>query len=119
MDKKTYDILELTRHACGMINLADLKKFDENSSQEERRIYLGNAEMVFVNPAFQNEIKKIMEEQKDFVAMSARTMDEVSVARGVMNALCLLEERFTQLHNEFKSKSQVVKKFNRFNMLPE
>ena len=120
MPKVKHDILEITRHAVGGINLDDLKKFDEKISTSERLDYLRKSELVFSNFSFQNEIKNMMQEQKDFIAMTAITMDEVSFGRGMMNALCLMQERFESLHNEYKSRTKEPNKnFDKFNVLPE
>lgn len=91
------------RHALGSISLEEIKVLDEKMSKTERADYLRNAELVFKNPVFQNEIARIIREQEKFTAAMAETWEAVLVGRGTIHAAVLLEDRFAHLHLEYKA----------------
>jgi uncharacterized protein (UPF0305 family) len=119
--KKTFNekITENTRHVLGSINLSDV--VDINSfTPADKLNYLKEAEGVYQNEVFQNELKVMVQTQLEFIGLNAKNYDEVIMGRGTMNGIDLMLERFSALHNEY---IQAIKpedtNFDRFNPLPE
>jgi hypothetical protein len=118
MPKVKKDIYDLTRRAIGMISLDDLQETENELDGVKRLDYLKEAELVFLNRVFQNELKLMMREQMKFISCEAQTLEQVSVERGVVNCLCLLEERFQNMSNEYRKRTAPKdKNFDPFEVL--
>lgn len=119
--KKTFNdkAAENTRHVLGSINLSDL--VDVNLlTPTDKLNYLKEAEGMFQNTTFQNELKTMIQAQLEFIALNAANYEEVIMGRGTMNGLSLMLERFSTLHNEYKQATKLEDKdFDPFNPLPE
>jgi hypothetical protein len=119
--KKTFNekITENTRHVLGSINLSDV--VDINSfTPADKLNYLKEAEGVYQNEVFQNELKMMVQAQLEFIGLNAANYEEVIMGRGTMNGIDLMLERFSILHNEYRQAIKPEdKNFNEFNPLPE
>lgn len=111
-------LLELNRHQIGSINLSDVVT-PETLLPEQRTQYLREAESLWKNIVFQNELKLIMRRQLEFVGMQAADFDQVMVARGTINGSSLLLEKIEQLHIQFMEKTkrpELVDERNKFDI---
>jgi len=115
--KKTTEkkITELMRHQIGSINLSDLIDIS-TLTLSERKKYLQDAETLWNNPVFKNEIKFIIQKQIEFIGMEARDILEVSVGRGTVNGATLLSERIQALHIEYIEDTKPKEKFDEFGL---
>jgi hypothetical protein len=116
---KKKNIIETTRHCLGSINLSDMVVVD-SLTPTDRLNYLKDAEGVFQNQVFQNELKMMVQAQLEFIGLNAANYEEVIMGRGTMNGIDLMLERFSALHNEYRQAIKPEdKNFNEFNPLPE
>lgn len=111
--KKT--IVDFNRNQIGSISLKDIDSLD-NLTISERKGYLQQAESIFNNPVFQNEIKIIVQKQLEFMGMKARNMEEVWVSRGTINGVDLFRERIETLHSEYIQAIKPPEKFDEFDV---
>lgn len=119
--KKTFNekATETTRHSLCSINLSNMVDV-ESFTYTEQLTYLKEAEGVFQNQVFQNELKMMVQAQLEFIGLNAASYDEVIMGRGTMNGFTLMLERFSILHNKYKEAIRPEDKdFNEFNPLPE
>jgi hypothetical protein len=113
--KKTFaqKSVELNRHQLGSINLND-RLVIHTLKGTARTNYIRSAELVFVNEAFKNEIKALIQAQLEFIANQASDFDQVLFGRGTINGLFILEEVFEKYHNEFIELTKQPEDFDRF-----
>lgn len=98
-------IVDLNRHQLGSIDLTDILDGDALLG-EERKEYLRNAELLWVNPVFQHETKKIIRKQLEFIGIQAPDLEAILVGRGTINGVDLLRERVEKLHVLHKEKPE-------------
>lgn len=119
--KKTLikELVEINRNFIGGISLKDLV-YEDKLTPSEKLKYLQDAELVYNNIVFQNELKRIIQTQLEFMGMEAIGMEQIYVSRGTMNGMDLLTERFLTLHNEYKEATKPEDtNFDEFNPLAE
>ena len=118
--KKTLikNLVKINRNFIGSIDLGDIINVDK-MTPTDRINYLKEAETLYNNPVFQNEIKKMVQTQLEFIAMQTTDQDQVYVGRGTISGLDLLMETINHYHNEYKQAIRPEENFNKFNPLPE
>ena len=116
---KNEKLTENTRHVLGSINLSDMVDIGSLTPADKLN-YLKEAEGVYQNEVFQNELKIMVQAQLEFIGLNAANYDEVIMGRGTMNGFSLMQERFSILHNEYRQAIKPEDKdFDPFNPLPE
>ncbi len=111
-------IVKINRHQIGSIDLADIIDVDA-LKPSDKKIYLQEAEVLWSNPVFQNETKKIIRLQLEFIGMNAEYFEQMLVGRGTINGCDLLRERIEKLHLEYKDSTQSTEeKFDEFEITP-
>ncbi len=106
-------LLELARHQVGSINLRDIVDADLLTGESKAQ-YLANAELVWVNPVFKNELYRIIRKQLEFIAMQSSDFDQTLVGRGTINGADLIRERFETLHIQYADRNKPKEKFDKF-----
>lgn len=114
--KKT--ITDFNRNQIGSIDISDLQ-YVEKLSESERKGYIQQAELIWNNPVFHNEIKIMIQAQLEFIGMKANDMNQILTARGTINGIDLFRERFVVYHNEHLKAIQPPEKFDKHKMMPE
>ena len=109
--KKT--IVDFNRNQIGSISLKDIDTF-ESLTESEKKGYLQQAESIYMNPVFQNEVKIIVQKQLEYMGMEAKNMEEVWVSRGTINGVDLLRERIETLHSQHLQAIKPAEKFDEF-----
>ena len=109
--KKT--IVDFNRNQICSVSLKDIDNIDD-LTVVDRKNYLQQAESLYSNPVFQNEIKVIIQKQLEYMGMEAKNMEEVWVSRGTINGIDLLRERIEALHSEYIQAIKPAEKFDRF-----
>jgi hypothetical protein len=111
--KKT--VVEFNRHQIGSISLTDIDYID-SLSVSDRRNYLQQAENIWTNPVFQNEIKTIIQKQLEFIGMESKDYNQILIGRGTINGVSLLQERLETLHSEYIQGIKPPEKFDEFDV---
>jgi hypothetical protein len=112
------ELICINRKLIGSISLNDII-FEEELTPTEQKKYLQDAEMIYNNPVFSNELKKMIQRQLEFIGMESTSQDEVYIARGTMNGFDLLIERFSTLHKKYEQATKPEDTdFDKFNPLP-
>jgi hypothetical protein len=115
--KKSFNELltDLNRNQLGSISLNDINNI-QNFSASERKSYLQDAEVIWSNPVFQNEVKKIVQTQLEFIAKFTTEQSQVYVGRGTINGIMILYEWIEKLHNEYTQLTKPEEKFDPFDL---
>jgi hypothetical protein len=116
--KKNKTVVDLNRHQIGSIDLSDLI-WVEKLSESDRKKYLQDAEMVWANPVFQNEILRMIQAQLEFIGMQALTWEQSLVGRGVINGLDLIKTQMENYHNQHLQAIRPAEKFDKFEIIPQ
>lgn len=93
-------LTDLNRNQLGSISLKDINDVTRFTTGE-RKQYLQDAEVLWTNPVFQNEIKKMIQVQLEFMGNEATEISQVFVARGTINGVQCFHEWIEMLHNEY------------------
>lgn len=104
-------LTDLNRNQLGSISLKDINNITEYSSSEGKQ-YLQDAEVLWNNPVFQNEIKKMIQIQLEFIGNEATEISQVFVARGTINGVQLLHEWIEMLHNKYTQQTKPKEDFD-------
>jgi hypothetical protein len=113
--KKT--IVDFNRHQIGCIDLLDLKNVEE-MTESQRKSYIQDAEAVWNNPVFQNEILIMIQKQLEYMGMEASSIDEILVSRGTINGIDLFRMRFETYHNQHLEAIKPAEDFDEFEVIP-
>lgn len=114
IDPKKRKLLELMRHQVGSVNLMDLASLDTLIG-DARKQYLRDAESLWANPVFHNEINRVIRRQLEFIGTEAESDRQADVGRGTINGVTLLRERIEVIHAEYKGGDNPVKEvFDQF-----
>lgn len=95
-------IVEINRNSLCLIDISKIKNLDEMSDSEKRQ-YLAQAEAIYSNPVFQNELAILMQGQLELAIQLAQNYEQDLIARGSINGIGVVEERFNELHLKHKS----------------
>ena len=113
-EKFSKDLTDLNRHELGSISLEDIIDVSILDGAK-RKEYLANAEQIWNNPVFVNEIKIMIQAQLEFIGKECAEFAQTLVARGTINGASILREVIQAYHMEYReSTKQKDKDFDPF-----
>lgn len=80
--------------------------YENNLEKYDKEDYLVYAVDILENPMFQEEIKRIVFEQVNYIATQSPTEQSSLLARGTINGVSLLKERIMQYREIFEQKQK-------------
>lgn len=109
-----YDVV---RHHLGSINLKDLKDARE-WSEGERKNHFAELGVMVSKKSFAIEIDNLRETQAYFCAEQAQDVRQLDFARGTINGITLVKERFEQLAGEHYQQTKPKEDYDVHAVLP-
>lgn len=109
----------LTRHQLGSIDLEDIP--EEPTDPAERKNYNGQVSAFFKLVA-EPEISRFIQAQLEFIGKEAATWEQTIFARGTINGLFLLREKWEKAHRAHladQERPQESERFDRYNPISE
>jgi hypothetical protein len=99
------NLTRLTAEQLSCLGVFSSKEIQDSDKLQgaERKIYLQNAALIYSNPVFVNEIRLLIEAQKEFIACESEDYQQVCIGRGTINGLTLILERVEAFKNEYNS----------------
>lgn len=92
----------VNRHYLSSVTLKDLDEqedFFRSMQESEKKAYVANASLIYSNPVFLQEVRRIFGAQALFVAAQSQNWDQSLVGRGTINGVGLVEDQFRKLHS--------------------
>jgi len=109
-------IVRLMKHRLGSIDLSDVR--DKVRTKEEHIAFLSQVG-AFYPIVIEEEIKKMIIEQEEFMAHTVADIDAFNFSRGTINGLELLLERYKKYFEEYKELNKTEDKIDRSKLFSE
>ena len=119
-EKSPEQISELMRHLLGSIDLNDVYEL-KSMSEEDRKLYNGRIASVFYD--IERDTKELVYNQLLFMGKEAADETQFIFARGTVNGLSLLLDKYSTVKAEhdsdIKEQSEKGKEFDRHKLFSE
>ena len=110
------EFMQSIRHRLGSIDLMEDKEREMTSTQ--RKVYLQRI-ATFFPKGIEKDIKSMIAEQLKFMGQQSQNIEQFWFARGTVNGLFLLLEKYERLYEEYIESHKPKEKIDKTNLFPE
>jgi len=108
------ELTQLNNNQLGLISVKDLDEL-ESMAPDKRKAYVGRIAAVW--DLIEKELENAIRLQVDYAIRQAKSWEDVLVARGSINGLAVILERFSKLNQEHFENTKPKEKFDKHEVI--